>query len=68
LNAAADLVSQRQQNHKRPVLYGDHRKLLSEQKPDIVLIGTPDHWHALQTIDAVKAGAHVYVKNRSAWM
>jgi predicted dehydrogenase len=62
LNTASDLVSQRQQNHKRPALYGDYRKLLSEQKPDIVLIGTPDHWHALQTIDAVKAGAHVYVQ------
>jgi predicted dehydrogenase len=27
-----------------------------------VLIGTPDHWHALQTIAALKAGAHVYVQ------
>jgi len=27
-----------------------------------VLIGTPDYWHALQTIEAVKAGAHVYVQ------
>jgi predicted dehydrogenase len=62
LEAAAVLVSQRQQNHKRPALYGDYRKLLAEQKPDIVLIGTPDHWHALQTIDSLKAGAHVYVQ------
>ncbi|MFT3703271.1 MAG: Gfo/Idh/MocA family oxidoreductase [Agriterribacter sp.] len=62
LNGAADMVSQRQKSHKKPVLYGDYRKLLAEQKPDIVLIGTPDHWHALQTIEAVKAGAHVYVQ------
>ena len=62
LDAAAGLVSQRQQSHKRPALYNDYHKLLSEQKPDIVLIGTPDHWHALQTIDALKAGAHVYVQ------
>jgi len=41
LDKAADMVSQRQQNHKKPALYGDYRKLLSEQKPDIVLIGTP---------------------------
>jgi len=27
-----------------------------------VLVGSPDHWHALQTIEAVKAGAHVYVQ------
>jgi len=62
LDKAADMVGQRQQNHKKPALYGDYRKLLSEQKPDIVLIGTPDHWHALQTIDALKAGSHVYVQ------
>src|SRR4026208_911817 len=61
LNEAGDMVVQRNKK-KRPELYGDYRKLLSEQKPDIVLIGTPDHWHALQTIDAVKAGAHVYVQ------
>src|SRR5213083_2823581 len=62
LESAADMVSQRQQNHKRPALYSDYRKLLSEQKPDIVLIGTPDHWHALTAIDAMRSGAHVYVQ------
>lgn len=62
LNQAADMVMQRLPKSKKPALYGDYRKLLAEQKPDIVLIGTPDHWHALQTIDAVKAGAHVYVQ------
>ena len=61
LNEASAMVSQRQ-NHQKPQLYADYRRLLSEQKPDIVLIGTPDHWHALQTIDAVKSGAHVYVQ------
>ncbi len=62
LSAAADLVSKRQKSGKKPKLYGDYRKLLSENKLDIVVIGTPDHWHALQTIDALKAGAHVYVQ------
>jgi predicted dehydrogenase len=62
LNAAATLVSQRQKSGKTPKLYGDYRKLLAENELDLVLIGTPDHWHALQTIDAVKAGAHVYVQ------
>lgn len=62
LNEAATMISQRRSSSKRPQLYGDYRKLLSEQKPDIVLIGTPDHWHALQTIDAIKAGAHVYTQ------
>jgi len=62
LEHAAAMVSDRQPNKKKPYLYGDHQKLLAEQAPDIVLIGTPDHWHALQTIDALKAGSHVYVQ------
>lgn len=62
LNKAAEMITQRQKNNNKPALYGNYRKLLSEQKPEIVLIGTPDHWHALTTIDSIKAGAHVYVQ------
>lgn len=62
LENAATMVSQRQQNKKKPAQYGDYRKMLAEQKPEIVLIGSPDHWHALQAIDSIKAGAHVYVQ------
>lgn len=61
-DAAADLVATRQPSKKRPPVYGDYRKLLSEQRPEIVLIGTPDHWHCLPAIDACKAGADVYVQ------
>jgi predicted dehydrogenase len=45
-----------------PKLYKDYRELLAQAKPDIAIIGTPDHWHALPMIAAVKAGAHVYVE------
>ena len=62
LTGAAKLVSQRLKTSKAPRLYNDYRKMLAENKLDIVIIGTPDHWHALQTIDALKAGAHVYVQ------
>lgn len=62
LSEAAKMTSQRQKSGKNPRLYNDYRKMLSENELDIVLIGTPDHWHALQTIDSVKAGAHVYVQ------
>lgn len=62
LNEAATMVSQRQKSKKTPKLYGDYKKMLAENQLDIVLIGTPDHWHALQTIDALKAGANVYVQ------
>ena len=62
LEEAGRMVGQRQKAGKAPRLYNDHQKMLSENKPDIVLIGTPDHWHALTAIDAIKAGAHVYVQ------
>lgn len=61
LSQAAEMVSKRSKAGK-PRLYNDYRKMLAESGLDIVLIGTPDHWHALQTIAALKAGAHVYVQ------
>lgn len=62
LNQAATMVMQRSKSNKKPQLYNDYRKMLGESGLDIVLIGSPDHWHALQAIDSVKAGAHVYVQ------
>ncbi|MBI5769252.1 MAG: Gfo/Idh/MocA family oxidoreductase [Verrucomicrobia bacterium] len=46
----------------QPRKYRDYRELLEKEKPEIVIVATPDHWHALPTIAAVKAGAHVYVE------
>jgi predicted dehydrogenase len=57
---AAELVSQRQKSGKKPRVYRDYREMLKEKDLDIVLLGTPDHWHALQTIHAMEAGADVY--------
>ena len=62
LQGAADLVSQRQKSGKPPRLFTDYREMLKDKDLDIVLIGTPDHWHALQMIAAVEAGADVYVQ------
>ena len=45
-----------------PKLYRDYRELLANEKPEIVIVATPDHWHALNTIDALKSGAHVFVE------
>ena len=42
--------------------YTDHRELLDRERPNIALIETPDHWHALQAIDALRAGAHLYLQ------
>ena len=40
--------------------YSDYRKMLENKDLDVIVVTTPDHWHALQTIDACKAGKHVY--------
>ena len=59
---AADMVAIRQKSKKRPRTYGDYREMLKEKDLDIVLIDTPDHWHALPMIAAVEAGADVYLQ------
>jgi predicted dehydrogenase len=56
----ADMIAGRQASKKRPRTYGDYRQMLKEKDLDIVLIATPDHWHALNMIEAVKAGADIY--------
>lgn len=62
LAKAVEIAGQRQPDAKKPRTYTDYRKMLAEKDLDIVLIGTPDHWHALQAIDTLKAGAHVYLQ------
>jgi predicted dehydrogenase len=62
LAEAADLVAVRQASHKKPRTFSDYRVMLRERDLDIVLIATPDHWHALPMIEAVRAGADVYVQ------
>jgi predicted dehydrogenase len=60
LMEAADMVAARQQSKKKPRTYGDYRQMLREKDLDIVLIATPDHWHALPMIAACQGGADVY--------
>ncbi len=43
-------------------MYTDYRKLLEDKSIDAVCIASPDHWHALQTIDAINAGKDVFVE------
>jgi predicted dehydrogenase len=62
LAGAAELVAQRQRSKKTPRTYTDYRQMLKEKDLDLVLIGSPDHWHALQAIAAMEAGADVYLQ------
>ena len=57
---AAELVAARQASKKRPRTYGDWRLMLQEKDLDIVMVSTPDHWHALISLAAMQAGADVY--------
>lgn len=54
LDAAATLVG------GTPKTYRDFRKLLEDKQVDAVVIASPDHWHAIQTIQACQAGKDVY--------
>lgn len=62
LEEAAVLAQSRQVSRKRPVLFRDYREMLAAERYDLVIIGTPDHWHALPAIAAMEAGAHLYLQ------
>lgn len=60
--AEADQLIRKRHPGQTPRPYTDHREMLREERPDIVLIDTPDHWHALHALDALAAGAHLYLQ------
>ena len=62
LEEAGELVASRQASRKKPRLHRDFREMLREKDLDLVLVDTPDHWHALPAIEAMHAGADVYLQ------
>lgn len=62
LAGAVEICAQRQASKKRPPTFKDYREQLRAEPVDLVVIGSPDHWHALQAIAAIEAGAHVYLQ------
>src|SRR5690554_626921 len=46
----------------KPKLYKDYRQMLEDKDIDMVIVGTPDHWHCLNLVDSLSAGKHVYVE------
>ena len=71
LAAVTDIVINRREDYPaeakkqfgtKPKVYADYRKLLEDADIDAVIIATPAHQHCGQTIDAIRAGKHVYVE------
>jgi predicted dehydrogenase len=53
-------VAKARRDHSRAKFYQDFRKLLEQKNIDAVVVATPDHWHAIPAVQAMRAGKHVY--------
>lgn len=60
LELAADRVTQISSD--QPKTYQDVREMIDKENIEIAIVATPDHWHALNAIAAIGAGAHVFVE------
>ena len=45
-----------------PKTYPDYRELFEKEDVEIAIIATPDHWHALNSLAAIEAGAHLFIE------
>jgi predicted dehydrogenase len=52
----------KKKRQKKPDTVKDFRRVLDRKDVHVVLIATPDHWHALPTVLACQAGKDVYVE------
>ncbi len=57
---AGDYITVQRKYNQKPAVYKDYRKMLEDKSIDAIIVGTPDHWHALNLIDSVEAGKDVY--------
>jgi predicted dehydrogenase len=59
-NHAAGAAADHTENGKSPDKYNDFRQVMARGDIDVVITGTPDHWHSLVNIAAAQAGKDVY--------
>ncbi|MEN0051492.1 MAG: Gfo/Idh/MocA family oxidoreductase [Bacteroidota bacterium] len=52
----------KQLNGDKPKHYKDFRELIDKENLDMVIVATPDHWHALNAIYAIQKGCHVFLE------
>ncbi len=56
---ASDLIGM---GFGQPLLETDYRRVIEDKEVDAIVVGTPDHWHCLPTVEACEAGKDVYVE------
>ena len=62
LEGAFAIAGERLPSNPAPRTFADYREMLAKVPCDIILVGSPDHWHALHAIAAIEAGADVYLQ------
>ncbi|MBX3112439.1 MAG: Gfo/Idh/MocA family oxidoreductase [Fimbriimonadaceae bacterium] len=55
-----DIAEVEKKYGRKPEVFHDYRKMLERKDIDAIIVGTPDHWHALNLIHAVEAGKDCY--------
>ncbi|MDR2773938.1 MAG: Gfo/Idh/MocA family oxidoreductase [Tannerella sp.] len=60
LNDKGAKTAELQKGKKVGHLYKDWRRVIDNKDVDVVIVGTPDHWHCLQLVAACEAGKDVY--------
>lgn len=55
-------VQKGQSGYKSTKTYSDYEELIGDKDIDAIILATPDHWHVLPAIQAVRAGKHVYME------